>query len=248
VERREFPGEIRALVSTELERRGFLAAFTERTGGASLRPYSSLNLGAETGDAAAAIDENRRRLREALVVGDLATARQVHGSDVARVERAGAELGECDALTTSLRSIPLAIMTADCVPLALASEREGRLAAVHVGWRGLASGLVQIAIGLFEAPSEIVAAIGPAIGPCHYEVGSGVVDAVRRGTRGVASVKRAEERPRLDIPATVESVLRYGGVAAVDRVDACTACESLRFFSHRRDGPTGRQALVAMRL
>jgi YfiH family protein len=248
VEHRALPGDIRALVSSELERRGFLAAFTERTGGSSQGPYSSLNLGAETGDVPAAVAENRGRLTEVLGVGELTMARQVHGTGVVRVERAGQDLAAADALVTSIRSVPLAIMTADCVPLALASERDGRLAAVHIGWRGLASGLVQIAVGLFGAPTEVVAAIGPAIGPCHYDVGPEVVEAVRHGTEGLARVEWAEGRSRLDIPATVESLLRRAGLAAVDRAKACTACEPLRFFSHRRDGTTGRQALVAVRL
>ena len=248
MERRRFPGDIQALVSSELERRGFLAAFTERTGGASEGQYASLNLGAQTGDAPAAVVENRRRLTESLGIGELTTSRQVHGTGLVHVDGGGGDLGEADALMTSRRSVPLAIMTADCVPLALASDREGRLAAVHVGWRGLAAGLVQIVARSFEVPDEVVAAIGPAIGPCHYEVGPEVVGAVRRGTHGLISLGRIEDRTSLDLPATVEGVLRREGVAAIDRAETCTACEPLRFFSHRRDGPTGRQALVAVRV
>lgn len=248
MERRAFPGDIRILVSSELERRGFLAAFTERDGGISSGPYSSLNLGTGTGDETEAVRENRRKVTEALGVAQLVVARQVHGTAVAAVHRPDADVGEADALTTSSRSIPLGITTADCVALALASEREGRLAAVHVGWRGLAAGIVQAALRLFEAPAHVAAAIGPAIGPCHYEVGPEVVDAVSRGTDGAASVHRSGAGLRLDIPSTVESLLRGGGAAAVEGAEVCTACEPLRFFSHRRDGQTGRQALVAVRL
>ena len=248
MESRAFPGDIRALVSPRLERRGFLAAFTERTGGTSDPPYASLNLGAETGDDIAAVRENRGRLEGVLGLGPLRTARQVHGNTVARVRGRGADLGEADALTTRLPSLGIAVMTADCVPLALASEAEGRVAAVHLGWRGLAAGLVQAAVSRFEAPSRVVAAIGPAIGPCHYEVGPEVVEEVRRGTEGLVSVKEGKPGPRLDLGETVQQVLQRMRVSEVDRADPCTACEPSRFFSHRRDGVTGRQALVAVRL
>lgn len=181
-------------------------------------------------------------------MGELALARQVHGTRVIPVEGSGSELGDADALVTSARGVPLAILTADCVPLALASEREGRLAAVHIGWRGLAAGLVPAAVGSFEAPADLAAAIGPAIGPCHYEVGPEVVEAVRAGTGGSAIVEDVSGRISLDIPGTVERLLRELGVPVVEAAGACTACEPLRFFSHRRDGRTGRQALVATRM
>jgi purine-nucleoside/S-methyl-5'-thioadenosine phosphorylase / adenosine deaminase len=248
VERRVFPGDIRALVSEELERRGFLAAFTERIGGASEDPYSSLNLGSEVGDAPEAVLENRRRLGAALGVGELASARQVHGTAVLEVTGREAAPAEADALVTTRRSLPLAVMTADCVPVALASEAEGMVAAVHVGWRGLVAGIVQRALRLFGKPREVVAAIGPAIGPCHYEVGPEVVEAVRRAAGDSTVASPASGRPHLDLEATVEGVLRAGDVQAVERSGACTACEPARFFSHRRDGITGRQAMVAVRL
>lgn len=248
MESRAFPGDIRVLVSPRLERRGFLAAFTERTGGTSDPPYASLNLGAETGDDAEAVRENHRRLGEVLGLGPLMTARQVHGTIVADVQGTGGDLGEADALTTPIPSLGLAVMTADCVPLALASEAEGRVAAVHIGWRGLAAGLVQAAVSLFEVPSKVVAAIGPAIGPCHYEVGPDVVELVRGGTAGIVSVTEGRGRPRLDLPETVERLLQRMRVSEVDRADSCTACQPLRFFSHRREGVTGRQALVAVKL
>ena len=247
MERRVFPGGIRALVSEELERRGFLAAFTERTGGASDAPYSSLNLGSEVGDAPEAVLENRARLRAALGIGELAAARQVHGVAVRRVAGGHEGAAEADALVTGRRGLPLAITTADCLPVAFASEVEGTVAAVHVGWRGLAAGIVQQGMSLFREPREVVAALGPAIGPCHYEVGPEVVEAVR-GAAGEAVVARSSgDRFMLDLGATVEGILRERG-AKVERVGVCTACEPRRFFSHRRDGVTGRQALVTVRL
>jgi polyphenol oxidase len=252
LERRRLTGEIWALVSPALERLGVLAAFTERTGGASTGPFASLNLALGTGDEGAAVAANRERLSTALGIAELVTARQVHGDRLHEVEApvdGDRETPEADGLTTRSSGLPLTILIADCVPLVLASAREGAVAAVHVGWRGLSAGLVQRAVGSFSRPDGLQAAIGPSIGPCHYEVGEDVVQAVQAGTHGEARLRPLPgQLPRLDLPGTVEAVLRREGVGEVERAPECTACEPLRFFSHRRDGRTGRQALVAVRL
>jgi YfiH family protein len=249
LERRRLKGEIHALVSPELERRGFLAAFSERTGGVSPEPFASLNLGPDTGDDPGLVDENRARFAEAVGIDQLHSVRQVHGTRLQRVE-SRVPVGptvDADGLTTTSKRVPLAIMVADCVPLALASEQEDTLACVHVGWRGLATGIVQEALGSFSEVSGVAAAVGPSIGPCHYEVGPDVLAAVQAGTEGLA-VSHDGSRPRLDLSRTVEAVLDRAGVSRVDRAGECTACEPARFFSHRRDRRTGRQALVAMQV
>lgn len=248
--------DIRALVAPGLERRGFLAAFTERTGGSSTAPFDSLNLGPDTGDDPVLIQQNHERIASALGIGALRRARQVHGDTVINVEDARSEagstglvdLGVGDALITSARAVPLAVMVADCVSLVLASEAEELLAAVHLGWRGIAAGLTQRALAAFTDPANVVAAIGPSIGPCHYEVGEEVVRAVHDGTGGLAVSDETGPKPRLDLGSTVGALLRGAGVREVDRAAECTACEPSRFFSYRRDGTTGRQAMVAMRL
>lgn len=249
MERRTLKGRIRALVSPELEGLGFLAAFTERTGGLSEPPFSSLNLGSQVDDPPERVRGNRGLLSDALGVGELRTVRQVHGTGVREVRGGGdhTEPEEADALHTLEREVPLSVFVADCVPLALASGRDGRIAAVHAGWRGLASGILDSALAAFSQPSSVAAAIGPAIGRCHYEVGREVVEAVEAST-GVAIADEAGTRPRLDLASTVEAALLRRGVPTVERAEVCTACEPDRFFSHRRDRLTGRQALVAMRL
>lgn len=249
MERRTLKGRIRALVSAKLEDLGFLAAFTERTGGLSEPPFSSLNLGAHVRDLPERVRGNRGLMSDALGVGDLRTVRQVHGTGVLEVRGGGghARPEEADALHTLEREVPLAVFVADCVPLALASGHEGRIAAVHAGWRGLASGILDSALAAFSRPSSVAAAIGPAIGRCHYEVGREVVEAIEAHI-GVAVADDAGTRSRLDLGATVEAALLRKGVATVERAEVCTACEPDRFFSHRRDRRTGRQALVAMRL
>ena len=226
-----------------------LAAFPERTGGISHPPFDSLNLGLHTGDRAEDVLRNRRLATAALGMHGFAAARQVHGSRVASVDGpANGELGEADALVTRLPWTPLAVLVADCVPVAIASEREGMVAVVHAGWRGIAAGLVGKAALLFSEPRYAAAAIGPAIGPCHYEVGSEVVEAVGRGAGTDAVVRQDGPKTFLDLPQMVEGVLRSVGIPEVDRAAECTACEPDRFFSHRRDGATGRHALVAMRM
>src|SRR5439155_6700134 len=145
LERRVLAHGMAALVSLRLESAGFLAAFSERDGGISEGPFQSLNLGLRSGDRGDSVSGNRRRLCEALGVPPFACGRQAHGSRLARAgrRRAGAGFDDpafafprTDALTTAERGIPLAVLAADCVPVALADPVAGRVAVVHAGWRG----------------------------------------------------------------------------------------------------------------
>jgi len=252
--RRIGPGLV-ILVSPSLEKQGFVAAWTERTGGVSDGPYDSLNLSFRE-DRAALVRENRHRLADALDIPGFATARQPHGAGISRVgtlragagfDREGGAIRGADALGTRRRRTPVAVLAADCVPLVLASQREGRVVAVHAGWRGLAAGILARAVAGFRWPEGIHAAVGPAIGPCHYEVSPDVVGAVGAGTGETVTSVRAG-RLFLDLPGTVELALEREGIPQVEVAGECTACKGDRFFSHRRDGRTGRQAMIAMRL
>lgn len=256
-ERRALGKRGSVLVSTDLERAGFLAAFTERSGGASPKPYHSLNLSLATEDDPGRVGANRRRVVEGLGIPPFATAEQVHGARIVRLgaKRAGAGFDDpstrvpgADALATRSAGIPLAVLVADCLPIVMASPVEGTVAVIHAGWRGLAAGIVRRATALFEDPGEVRAAIGPAIGPDHYEVGEDVALAVAAASEAGAVTARRSGRIYLDLAGTARAVLRASGVRRLDDAGVCTACESRRFFSHRRDGPTGRQAAVAMRL
>lgn len=253
MERRRLGGDIAALVAPGLERRGVLAAFTERRGGVSRGPYRTLNLGFRTGDRPERVAENRSRVARGLGVPPFALARQVHGRALVRVgaRRAGAgfldparTLGPADALVTARPRTPVAVLVADCVPVVLAAG--GAVVVVHAGWRGIVAGVLQRAGG--PLPRGAAAAIGPAIGPCHYEVGEDVALAVDSATGGRARVERRRGRRFLDLPRTAEAVLRDAGIPEIDRSEDCTACHPDRFFSYRRDGTTGRQAAVAMLL
>jgi polyphenol oxidase len=246
------------LVSTVLERAGFLAAFTERAGGASVGSFDSLNLSQVLGDDPAHVRANRDRVVAGLALGGpFVLPEQVHGAGVAHVDRAGEGAGfrdpadrlpGADAIVTRDAGIAVAVLAADCLSVAMAAPASGVLAVVHAGWRGLAAGIVAGAVEAFEDPGDVLVAIGPAIGPDHYEVGPDVVDAVSDGAGVAAVAERDGGRIRLNLAATAADALRRLGVRAVDVVRLCTACEADRFYSHRRDGGrTGRQALVAMR-
>lgn len=239
-----------ALVAPGLQERGVLAVFTERGGGTSAPPYQSLNLGFHTGDDASRVRKNRQRVERFVGTEPLVTVRQVHGATVihAKVASENESRPAADALEVESPGVPVAVLVADCLPIVLASSEEQKAVVVHAGWRGLAADILGRAVSRFDRPARVAAAIGPAIGPCHYEVGEDVARAVDSGSFAGAVWERRGDRVVLDLSATAERSLREAGLTAVERAGACTACQESRFFSHRRDGVTGRQAGIAMRL
>jgi YfiH family protein len=226
------------LTSKLLAAAGVPHGFSLRTGGVSSSPYDSLNLGLSVGDAPEAVHENLRRLREAAkLTGEIATAAQVHGDrivdqDLRELVAATEPQAEgADALISS--SAPVGVRAADCVPILLAAG--DRVAAVHSGWRGTR---LKIAGRVARALSgEVVAAIGPCIGQCCYEVSEDLAVSFR-GWFGASAVN---EKRHLDLRFCVEASLREAGVTRIEQVPGCTSCDTVRFFSHRRDkGRTGR--------
>jgi hypothetical protein len=167
--------------------------------------------------------------------------RQVHSATVRRA-RPGERGAPGDGLWTDAPALPLLALAADCMPIALARERGERpgIAVLHAGWRGLLTGVVEA--GAAALGGRQAAAIGPAIGPCCYEVGEEVAEPFRaRFGHDVVHGRR------LDLWTAAERALRDAGVEHVERVDLCTACHPELFFSHRRDaGLTGRQGVVAL--
>ena len=223
-------------------------AFSTRLGGVSEGPYESLNLGLLTADAPGRVRENRRRLLEQIDAdADRATmAMQVHSAVVRRADERGVatpgvEFEPCDGLWTDEPGAGLMLITADCLPIALCSTNgRRRVCVLHAGWRGLLAGIVEAGVGVFDG-APLAAAVGPAIGPCCYEVGDEVREPFRDRFGDVAVRGR-----NVDLRASAERALREAGVTAVEHVDLCTACHPALFFSHRRDsGVTGRQGVVA---
>lgn len=218
---------------------GYDVVFTTRQGGVSDGPYASLNLGRLTGDREENVDENRRRVCAGLGADPAALAmnRQVHSARV-REAVAGARGAEADGLCTSEPGLPIVALAADCLPIAVArTDGVRRLAVLHAGWRGLLSGIVEAGVAAV-GEGELAAAVGPAIGPCCYEVGEEVSE---RFDRDLTSGRM------LDLWTAAERRLRAAGVAEVTRLDLCTACTPDLFFSHRRDaGVTGRQGVMGV--
>jgi polyphenol oxidase len=218
-------------------------------------PFESLNLGILTEDEPDRVVENRRRLC-AGVGADAGTATmawQVHGSTVAEARPRGilerTVFERCDGLWTDRPGQAMALLAADCYPVALARvTRRGRVGRVgraglcilHVGWRGLLAGIAESGVAALGG-APLAAAIGPGIGVCCYKVGEEVAEPFRRRFGADVVIDG-----RLDLGAATELALREAGVEEIERTGHCTACEPGRFFSHRRDrGRTGRQGVLA---
>lgn len=214
---------------------GARAVFTTRRGGVSAGPYESLNLGLLTDDDAANVTENRGRAAATagLAWDQVAFARQVHGARILdQQEPTTGEPPEADGHVTSTPGLGLLVFVADCYPVALS---DGTTAAMlHCGWRPLAAGILEAALEHFDTTP--VAAVGPGIGGCCYEVGQEVLDAF-------ADLDGVADGRMLDLRAVIARKLENAGVTDVQHVDRCTSCEPDLYFSHRRDhGVTGRQA------
>lgn len=226
---------------------GIDAFLTDRFGGVSLPPYDTLNLAEHVGDRPEKVEENRRRVANAIGVehDDLITARQVHGRDVIDVD-VTPRASEGDALVTSQSGVALAILVADCVPILLVDESTSRFALVHAGWRGLVAGVLENTLAHFEDPSAVHAFLGPCISSEAYQVGPEVAEHFS----GVEHALYGDEgdRSRLDLRRVVHAQLENLGVLEnhVSWARQSTDGGEL-FFSDRAQRPCGRFGLVAMR-
>jgi polyphenol oxidase len=254
------------LVRSRLIAAPFVHGFSTRAGGVSAAPYDTLNLGARWGDVIASVEENRRRLLRAVgVAGPLYVARQVHGAAVVRV-RAGDDPAaiagrEADALITAEPGVALGVFVADCIPALIVDARTGAVAAAHAGWRGTVAGVLPAAVRELAAefgarPGDLRVVLGPAIGPCCFEVGPEVArefEAVMDGAAGadivMPSPRGVAGKWHVDLKAANRLLLARAGVApeAIDATPDCTCHEPARFFSYRRDGETGQLMGVVSR-
>jgi YfiH family protein len=275
---------------------GVRAAFTLRTGGVSLAPYDSLNLGAHIGDSPEAVAENRRRVGEKLrLPAEPVWLEQVHGVQVVELgaagivgtlagaagkvaEGAGGGVGAAgrwgaardagvgavadpavrhtdpgelpltaDASVAHAAGRVCAIRVADCMPVLFAARDGSAVGAAHAGWRGLAGGVLQATIAQLGVPAaDLIAWMGPAIGPEHFEVGEDVRAAFTAADAGAASgfVANARGRWQCDLYALARRKLSALGVSSIHGGGWCTFAEPARFFSYRRDGQCGRMAAL----
>ena len=218
------------------------ACVTTREGGVSLAPFDSLNLGDHVGDDPSAVAENRRRLTEHFAITP-AWLQQVHG--IAVVEADPTQVATADASWTTTPGIACAAMTADCLPVLFCNRAGTRVAAAHAGWRGLANGVLEATLDSLEDPAdEILAWLGPAIGPQAFEVGPEVREAFIAQLPQAAQAfvpSRNAGKFLADIYALARLRLAARGVTTVYGGGLCTVTDP-RFFSYRRAARTGRFA------
>jgi YfiH family protein len=224
---------------------------TTRQGGVSEAPYDDgaggggLNLGTHVGDTEHAVTHNRALLRQQLP-SEPVWLTQVHGTRVINADHPQTTI-QADACVATRAGVVCAIMTADCTPVLLADSRGRVVGAAHAGWRGLASGVLETTVNAMRdcGAEEILAWLGPGIGPQAFEVGEDVLDAFAH-LQADASVFRAiADRPGkflADLPALAKRALAEVGVTQVSGGEHCTVTDPKRFYSFRRERTTGRMA------
>lgn len=238
---------------------GVFALSTTRQGGSSLPPFDSFNLAQHVADDPALVAANRALLARALPAeSQVHWLHQVHGVRVVQAGQ-GAVCPEADASWSEQAGAVCAVMTADCLPVLFCSRSGDRVAAAHAGWRGLLGGVLEATLEALAAPpGEMLAWLGPAIGPAAFEVGAEVRDAflAAQGADQQADHQAIEHcfQPSTaraghyfaDLYALARTRLTDAGITAIYGGDYCTYSDSQRFFSYRRDGQTGRMASLIM--
>lgn len=227
-----------------------VAFTTSRQGGVSNSPYTSFNLATHVGDDSNLVASNRALLKERLSpLLEWQWLDQIHGCDVAVINDAGSTL-TADALMTTRPNLVCCVQTADCLPLFVAAADGSEIAVIHAGWKGLASGVIENTVSRMATSSSSLAVwLGPAIGPCHFEVGGEVKDFFLE-SEGSSSLLSSMEscftssknsgKFMADLYAIARLKLSALGVDNVSGGSYCTHCDEDRFFSYRRDGITGR--------
>ncbi len=225
--------------------KGVAACSTTRIGGVSLPPYDSLNLGAHCGDNPDHVEENRKRL---FAAGNLPSKpvwlEQVHGKDVLKLTGEPYASKRADASYSNTPGTVCAVMTADCLPVLFCNRVGTEVAAAHAGWRGLCAGVLEETVSCFaDNPENILAWLGPAIGPRAFEVGVEVREAFMAvDAKASAAFIQHGDKYLADIYQLARQRLANVGVEQIFGGDRCTYTENETFFSYRRDKTTGRMA------
>jgi YfiH family protein len=248
------------LESPLLREAGFRHAFFTRHGGVSERPWGSLNFAISVGDAAESVHENFRRAARSLRVNrtKLYILSQVHGT-VSRVLHGDEDPDQVvrwggDITLSRAPGVACGIRSADCVPVLVADRTSGAVAAIHSGWRGAVAGATTAGVAalrdLIEGEGDLVAAVGPHILACCFEVGEDVAHALAGCSSAGQSalLRRGDGKPHVDLRRIVHAQLKDSGVprTRIDDVPGCTACDAERFHSFRRDGARSGRMLSAI--
>jgi YfiH family protein len=246
----EAPAEVRSVMTTRL-------------GGVSVAPWQSLNVGVHVGDSTVAVLENRMRVRqEAQLPSEPVWLDQVHGTSVVVLDASStprtvtaeqlmqSARPRADAAVTRATGVVCAIQVADCLPVLFAARDGSVIGAAHAGWRGLASGVLDATVAAMDVPADqIVAWLGPAIGPGEFEVGDDVVAAFAATARDAereraAFVRKENGKWLCDLFTLARLRLAAMGITQVSGGGLCTVSDARRFYSYRRDGQTGRMAAL----
>jgi len=234
---------------------GVTHAILTRLGGVSQGPFAELNLGHTVGDRLGAVEENHRRGLAALGLapGGVVTAHQVHSAHVEVVgrDRIGTVRPATDALVSDEPGVALLMRFADCVPVSLYDAERRVVAIAHAGWRGVVAGVVLETVDVMSRrfgckPAQLWAGVGPAIGPCCFEVGADVARVVAAACPPEADIVCVHDsRITVDLPGAVGAQLSSAGLRNIEQSGMCTACHLDEFFSHRAEhGKTGRFGMI----
>jgi YfiH family protein len=249
-------GGVRYYTFPALEAAGVRHAVLTRLGGVSRAPFESLNMGSSVGDDPAAVAENRRRAFALFgrTPESVLELHQVHSTRVllAARRRAGEPLPQADGVVTDEPAFTLCMRFADCVPILLYDPVRRAAGMAHAGWKGTIAGVAASAVEAMRThfgsrPEDILAGIGPSIGPDHYTVGGEVLDELQSAFGDKAEgwlIRRGDEK-RLNLWAVNQDTLRQSGVNNIELAGVCTACHTEDWFSHRAEhGRTGRFAAL----
>jgi polyphenol oxidase len=224
-----------------------VAFVTTREGGVSEAPYASFNLATHVGDNPAQVQANRTSLaRQMPAKLQWQWLDQVHGNQLVAINNPGAAI-TADALSTTRPNLVCCVQTADCLPLFVSALDGSEVALIHAGWKGLASGIIENSLASMVTSTDNMAVwLGPAIGPCHFEVGAEVRDCFLTATGSTLELENCfspiveSKKYMADLYAIARLKLRQLGVQNISGGDHCCYCEQQRFYSYRRDGITGR--------
>jgi YfiH family protein len=244
------------LSSSLLAEYGITALFSLRTGGVSPPPFNSLNFGLGLGDPGINIETNLDALTKAAgLIFPPHQVQQVHGGNLLWCKGSGImHNNEADILLTNQAETALAVRTADCLPILLADPKTGIAAAVHAGWRGTVAQIVINAVREMLScgvqAKNILASLGPCIGPCCFQIDTITADKLANSTPKAETQIRRDSEITADLREINTLQLIQCGLADIhiERISACTACDNRRFFSYRRDNTlAGRHlAIVAL--
>jgi len=241
------------LRSPLLASHGVCGLFTLRSGGVSPTPFDSLNFGSDLGDKHSHIDKNLAQLlKQSDINGKPHQVIQEHQADTLYCSGPGFQHDhKADILLTDQPDTPIAVRTADCLPILLADTDAGIAAAVHAGWRGTAAQVASVAVekmlGLGARTERIIASLGPCIGPCCFTIGDEAAEALAECCEGAASCITESEKKHADLWAINRLQLLDSGLKEthIEVMRSCTCCHPQQFFSYRRDnGITGRHLAV----